>query len=117
MEVLKVLPLDKLQPGMVVAEDVFSSDGTHKLLGRGVQLDENTMLALRRRGVEWVAVKGELAGTDIDPAEQALVRREVQSKLDETFAKVSTIPHMAALKATVMNHLVEKQLYERKKHL
>lgn len=52
---MRLIPIDQVQPGMILAKTVFSGDGK-VLLGSGISLSERLITGLRRSGIDSVYI-------------------------------------------------------------
>jgi len=71
---MKTLPIDQLQPGMVLADDLLADDG-RVLLAQGTELKESHISGLGRRGVVEARVEAEEPERPPTQEELALLER------------------------------------------
>lgn len=80
----KLLSLDELLPGAVLAENVHDAAG-RVLLRAGAVITEASIDALRRRDIEMVTVEAVVEARS--PEQRALERSRLEGRLDEAFAR------------------------------
>jgi hypothetical protein len=95
------LPLDRVQPGMVLAADVKRDDGV-LLCGRGAPVTENLLKSLKRLGFETVAVDEGALESDAWRAER--IARQTRA-IERRFAKTASDPILAELKNALIRRL------------
>jgi hypothetical protein len=79
------VPVDSLQPGQVLAQDVTRGDGVI-LMGQGTSVTEDTIRLLRRLEIEAVVVEGDRFASE-EERQAYLAQEEVA--LDERFSRVT----------------------------
>lgn len=80
----KLLSLEELLPGAVLAENVHDNAG-RVLLRAGAVITEASIDALRRREIEMVTV--EVVAEELSPEQLAIERKRLEARLDEAFAR------------------------------
>lgn len=114
---MRILPVSRVSPGMVLAESVYSSKSgvRHALLNRGVTLNEGMLRALARTGVFAVYVEDALSEgiTPVRPVSEQTRHETIQS-LSQVFevakeGRTTRVPvaQLAALE-TLVNKIVSE---------
>jgi len=97
---MPVVPVEKLEPGMVLAKPLIR--GTMVILGEGTVLTGAWISRIADMGVERVFIDG--------PSVQALSREEALARLNLRFRNVDDRPHMKQIKEIAQAHI--EGLYE-----
>lgn len=95
------VPVDKLEPGMVLAKPILSKNGM-VMLGEGTSLTEKWVERIQDMEITSVFIDG--------PAVQTMPEEEALANLDARFALVEGKPVMNLLKKIVREHI--EGLYE-----
>lgn len=106
----KVVSVDKLKPGMVLAREIVGST-KHLMAGKGVELTDRMIAHLKRFGIKRAFVEWEKQKEIVDPELAQRQIHEFEAALDSRFQKVAHIPIMKELKAILLNHMKEKILH------
>lgn len=97
------LTIDKLQEGMVLAQDVTRGDGV-VLISAGRQVTGEVISLLHRLEVETVVLEGDLFASEEERAEH--LRRQEQA-LDHRFSRVTDDPVLMGIRELLRHHLRE----------
>ncbi len=106
----KVVPVDKLKPGMVLAREIVGPT-KHLMAGKGVELTDRMIDSLKRFGIKRAFVEWERQTEIVDPELAQKQLQELEEGLDFRFRKVAHIPIMKELKDILLNHMKEKVLH------
>lgn len=98
MMVQEILDIAEVQPGMRLAEAV-SDDAGRVLVPAAVELTENLLQSLRRRGVAQLHVEREEA---IDPVQLAARRAECEARLAHLFRNAGDGAETMALHRAIL---------------
>lgn len=98
---IKKIPLDQAQPGMILAQQLQREDGL-LLSPKGAELTENLLRVLDRLGFESVQIE---AGSTETPAEQAARLGREEAEIEARFVRVASDPILAELKRALMRRL------------
>ncbi len=97
------LTIDKLQEGMVLAQDVTRGDGV-VLISAGRQVTGEVISLLHRLEVETVVLEGDLFASEEERVEH--LRRQEQA-LDHRFSRVTDDPVLMGIRELLRHHLRE----------
>lgn len=113
---MPMVRVDKLTPGMQLAEDVLNANGM-LLLGKGTALTEKTIQLLHRWEVEVLRVLGPSGGDDAAEA-VADAPPEVMAALEENLRKrFKNVPNDPTIVEVVKRLALERQVRQwAKKH-
>jgi hypothetical protein len=92
---MPVVPVEKLEPGMVLAKPLIR--GTMVILGEGTVLTGGWISRIADMGVERVFIDG--------PSVQAVSREEALARLNLRFRNVDDRPHMKQIKEIARAHI------------
>ena len=99
-----IKPINELEEGMVLGEDIYNATGQF-LLKQGETLTQDMISWLERLSVPSasIAVKeDENSKTDEE------VFKAIKKKIDLRFARVNEIPHMCAIRDAICRHLAKR---------
>lgn len=100
MIIIKRLTLDQVERGMVLMQDVCSSNGTC-LLPQGTIMSSATLASLRRREVDYVMVAVE----EILNSEQyTAMEANIRTRVERLFDKAGTDPLMLKLRGVLLQY-------------
>ncbi len=95
------IPIDKIMPGMCLAEPVTNENGL-VLINEGTVLNETLIEKLKKMKLDSLKIKGE--------NQPVISKEEVLKELDDKFKSVESKPYMATIKKIIKEHIEE--LYE-----
>jgi hypothetical protein len=104
MRKIELMPLDRLQPGMILGKEVRGAQGA-LLLAAGTVLGEQEIEALGKQRVEQVLIA---TGQAMSPEEQAALRAAVEQRIHHLFRKSGDNPLMARLRDAVLAYRLEQ---------
>jgi hypothetical protein len=103
-QISQILPLDSLQPGMLLAEAIHDRHG-NVMLTAGTALTESHLAALAKRGIASALVVPErIPPSD---AEIAAMRRSIEERLRHIFRKSLDHPASHKLFETLLAYRLE----------
>jgi mono/diheme cytochrome c family protein len=100
MKTSKRLPLDQLEAGMMLAQDVCDASGG-RLLAEGAELSDATIASLGRRGVEHVMIAFE---ETLSPEQIAARASQIRTRLEYLFRQAGNDPMLLKLRATLLQY-------------
>jgi len=100
-DVMPRIPIDKVMPGMCLAEPVTNEIGL-VLINEGTVLNETLIEKLKKMNLNSLKIKGE--------PQPVVSKEEMLTELDERFKIVESKPYMATIKKIIKEHIEE--LYE-----
>jgi hypothetical protein len=100
MKTSKRLPLEQLEAGMILAQDVCDASGG-RLMVEGAELSDATIASLGRRGVEHVMVAFE---ETLSPEQIAARTGEIRARIDHLFRHAGNDPMLLKLRATLLQY-------------
>ncbi len=100
MITMKRFPLEQLEAGMVLAQDVCDASGG-RLLNEGVELSGATIASLRRRGIEQVMVSVE---ETLTPEQCADRKAEIVTRIEHLFRQANNDPMLLKLRVTLQHY-------------
>jgi len=98
---MKRIPLDKAEPGMILAQKIVREDGV-LLCRKGSELSEAMLNMLRRMNYETVPIK--TTSPESPEARAARIEKE-EAALKARFSRAGADPVLAELKKTLINRL------------
>ncbi|MBW2092277.1 MAG: hypothetical protein JRI34_09180 [Deltaproteobacteria bacterium] len=100
---IKKIPLEQAQPGMILAQQVVRDDGV-LLCQKGTELTEALLRMLERLNFETVQVE---MGVTETPEELAARLAKEEAELKARFSRVESDPILAELKRVLLERLKE----------
>lgn len=100
----QILPIDRLQPGMVLAEPIRDRHG-NLMLAEGTALTEAHLAALDQRGIASAMVHPERIPPSAE--ELAELRQAAEDRLRHIFRKTLDLPGNYRLFETILAHRLE----------
>ncbi|MBW2060056.1 MAG: hypothetical protein JRI95_00680 [Deltaproteobacteria bacterium] len=100
---IKKIPLEKAQPGMILAQQIIRDDGV-LLCQKGSELTGSLLKMLERLNYETVQI--EVGATETSEEQAARLAKE-EAELQNRFVKVESDPVLAELKRVLLKRLKE----------
>ncbi|MBW2086074.1 MAG: hypothetical protein JRI54_08625 [Deltaproteobacteria bacterium] len=100
---IKKIPLEKAQPGMILAQQIIRDDGV-LLCQKGSELTGSLLKMLERLNYETVQI--EVGATETSEEQAARLAKE-EAELQDRFVKVESDPVLAELKRVLLKRLKE----------
>ncbi len=101
---MKRIPLDKAEPGMILAQKIVREDGV-LLCQKGTELTDGVLRMLKRMSFETVPVEG---AEEESPEEKAARIAKGTAAIEARFVRVGNDPVLSALKSTLIRRLSEE---------
>lgn len=99
----KKIPLEKAEPGMILAQQLTRDDGV-LLSNKGTEITEGLLKMLDRLNFETVTIE---EGEVETPEEQAARQAKEEIELEIRFSNVSSDPILQELKSAMLERLKE----------
>ena len=100
---MKRIPLDKAEPGMILAQKVIRDDGV-LLCQKGTEVSDGVLHLLRRMNFETVVVESE---SEEPPEERAARIAKATAEIEARFVRVRSDPVLTALQNALIKRLNE----------
>lgn len=98
----RLRPLEEIEPGMELADDMYDATG-HVLLGNGAVLTAGMIESLNRRGIAHIPI-----AERIDAEEAARLRAAARRRVEALFRRAGDDPLMAKLREAVLEYRLEE---------
>lgn len=103
MKTVSTLPIDQIQAGMHLADDVRDAGG-HVLVPRGTEISESLLASLQRREIPELSV--EFVVTE-NPAAREARRQLLSAQLDQRFRLAGDTPEIALVRQAILDFNME----------
>lgn len=90
------IPVDKLEPGMILAKPIMTANGM-VMLGEGTELTEKWVERIQDMEIASVFIDG--------PPVQTISKEQALAELEARFALVEGKPYMSSIKKLVREHI------------
>ena len=110
------LKIEKLKPGMVLAQSVYNQQDL-LLLEKDTSLSKKRIWMLKTWGIDWVSVKGKSQGEGRGDVEAELETKEsIEAELKAKFSDVIDEPIMQEIMKTASRLLYKSSLDQEKEN-
>lgn len=103
---MKKIPVEKIESGMVLAQDICSASG-NALLGKGTQLTASLGRRLKNWGVPFVVIEGEEEQVNDKPSVE-IQPEKIKQELETKFGELLKNPIMKDIFTAVYNFKTKK---------